>query len=160
MQRELTEVREQLTDLKKSSAEIQWQNFIDLLTNLQSDWAQINVDNDFLTWLDGVDDFAGVPRQVLLDRAKDARDAARVARFFATWKEGHQHKATTSRSAQESHVVPDSSSRTVVPSGKQFISRGQIQTFYADWRGGRIPEAEAIVMEAEINAAVAEGRVR
>jgi hypothetical protein len=124
------------------------------------DWAQVNVNTEFLTWLDGIDDLAGIPRQALLDRAKDARDAARVARFFATWKEGHQDKATNSRNALESHVVPDSSSRTVVPNGKPVFTRGQIQGFYADWRAGRITDEDAIVMEAEIDAAAREGRVR
>jgi len=159
-QREMSEFRNELTDLKKTATEVQWQNFIDLLTNIVPDWAQINVNNDFLSWLDGVDEFSGAPRQVLLDRAKDARDAQRVARFFTGWKQANQNKATSSQNALEPHVVPDSSSRTVTPPGKQSITRGQIAAFYSDWRAGRIDDARAIVIEAEINAATAEGRVR
>jgi hypothetical protein len=159
MQRELNEVRGELTNLKKSATEIQWQNFIDLLTNLCSDWTQINVNADFLAWLDGVDDLSGVPRQVLLDRAKDAHDAPRVARFFNGWKESIQTKATTSRNALESHVVPDSSSRTVIPEGKQRLHPDRVKAFYAAWRRGEISDADAIVMEAEINAATRENRI-
>jgi len=159
MQRELAETKNELTDLKKSAKEIQWQNFIDLLTSLCGDWAQINVEPAFLDWLDGSDDLSGMTRQMLLDRAKDARDAPRVARFFLSWKEANQTKATDSRLALESHVVPDSSSRTVVPQGKERISRAQIAGFYAAWRRGEISDADAIVTEAEINAAGAEGRI-
>jgi hypothetical protein len=160
VQRQLDEVRTEVTDLRKSAAEIQWQNFVDLLTTMVPDWAQINVNNDFLTWLDGLDDLSGLPRQALLDRAKDARDAQRVARFFTGWKDNHQNAVTNARNALESHVVPDSSSRSVTPAGKQIITRAQIHAFYSDWRAGRIDDARAILTEAEINAAAAEGRVR
>jgi hypothetical protein len=160
MQRELDATRTELTDLKKSAGEIQWQNFIDLVSSLCPDWAQINVNPDFLSWLDGVDDFTGLPRQSLLDRAKDARDAPRVARFFQTWKQANQNRATDSRNALESQVVPDSSSRTVVPSGKQIYSRAQVKRFYDDWRSGRLTDAQAIVIEAELDAASREGRIR
>jgi hypothetical protein len=158
--REVADIRSELTDLKKSAGEIQWQNFIDLLTSIAPDWAQTNVDVGFLEWLDGVDEFTGVTRQALLDRAKDARDAQRVARFFNGWKEANQNKAATSRNALEAQVVPDSSSRSVVPEGKQILTRGQIAQFYSDVRLGKYSDADVIAMEAEINAAVAEGRVR
>jgi hypothetical protein len=159
MQREINATRTELTDLKKSAGEIQWQNFVDLLTSLCGDWAQINVDTRFLDWLDGVDELSGLPRQALLDRAKDARDAQRVARFFLSWKEANQTKATDARNALETHVVPDSSSRTVLPQGKIRISRAQVAAFYAAWRRGEISDAEAIVTEAEIDAASREGRI-
>jgi hypothetical protein len=160
MQRELTATKDELDSLKKSAGEIQWQNFIDVVTSLCPEWAQINVDQDFLTWLDGVDEFAGVTRQALLDRAKDARDAQRVARFFNGWKEAKQSKATNSRNALESQIVPDSSSRSVPSAGKPFYTRAQVAQFYSDWRAGRFTDAEAIVTEAEINAATVEGRIR
>src|SRR5262252_1449572 len=41
--RELSQVRNEVNDLKKSAAEIQWYNFIDLLTTMVPDWATANV---------------------------------------------------------------------------------------------------------------------
>jgi hypothetical protein len=160
LQRDLAEFRTEITDLKRDAADRAWRNCIDTLTTMVPDWAQINVNADFLSWLDGTDDLSGHTRQELLDRAKDARDAARLARFFTSWKEANQDKATTARNAMEPHVVPDSSSRTVVPAGKRVFSRREISQFYADVRAGRVGDAEAIVIEAEINAAMNEGRIR
>ena len=157
---ELKQVKDDLNDLKKSAAEIQWFNFIDLLTTLVPDWAQINVDARFLQWLTETDDLSGAPRQILLDNAKDARDATRAARFFTQWKAIGQQQAAVSRQAMEQQVVPDSSSRTVVPAGKQIITRPQIRQFYDNVRAGMYTPAEQAAYEAEIDAAMKEGRIR
>ena len=159
-ERELNEVRTELSDLKKSAGDIQWQNFIDLLTSIVPDWSTVNADADFLRWLDEMDTFSGAPRQALLDRARDARDAQRVALFFKTWKDANKTKAASSQGSMAQHAVPDSMARSVAPQGKPFFTRQSIQQFYSDWREGKLTDAVAIAKEAEIQAAVQEGRVR
>ena len=158
-QRDLAQVREELTDLKKSAAEIQWQNFLDLVTQICPEWAQINVNDDFLTWMGGTDELSGMTRQDLLERATRAPPAPRAAPFFQTCKPANQPPPVTSRTAMEQHVVPDSSSRTVVPNGKTFITRSQIKAHYDNVRAGRVSAADEAAIEAEINAATIEGRI-
>lgn len=146
----------------QKTAETAEQQFYKLLTDLVPDWRKINTQNEWLQWLGEVDDIYGVPRQQALDHAFGNSDAHRVAKVFKAFKDAQPPVST---STLDSLITPDGAASvapTAVGTNKPILSQKAITDFYNDLaRGtyaGRQEEADAI--EARINEAVAENRVR
>ena len=146
--------------------------FYDSLDEVK-DWKVINKSEEFDTWLNQTDDFTGYPRRALLTDAYEKLDPVRVKSFYIAFSkefEKTQQSSTDQDVVTKKTVVEDV---TPVPSksktepvdktqAKVKLIRGsEIQQFYQEqikgkWKG-REKEAEA--REAEINKAIAEGRV-
>lgn len=157
---EISELKRQLESVTTTTAKTAELSFFDQLGTLVPDWVVINGDDQFLKWLDEYDEFTGRTRQDLLSEAEQARDATRVARFFAGWKASKTASATNSQRQLESQVAPDSKRASTPPPGKRFFSRREIADFYAAARRGEIGAKEMVAMESEIHAATIEGRIR
>lgn len=56
------------------------------LTQAVPDWEQINVDPNFIAWLNQPDMFSGQTRKTLIDNAYNSGDAARTIAFFRAYK--------------------------------------------------------------------------
>lgn len=141
------------------------QVFLTKLGQAVPDWEQINVDQRFLGWLSEVDPIYGQPRQAALDAASQRFDAQRVANIFLTFKRQLTAVQPPSPSALETQVSPSASAGTPQPQpapNKPVYTQKQLTDFYNDVARGRYRgrEAEATQIEAEINNAIAEGRVR
>jgi hypothetical protein len=130
------------------------------------DWETINVAPAFLAWLAEVDPVYRVPRKAALDRAYNALDSEGVAAVFNAFKATQAPAPTPSApgGSLESQVAPSTAgSAPPAPNPQPFVVTQQlINKFYRDQERGayRGREAEAQRLEAEINRAVAEGRVR
>lgn len=156
-------VEQAVNGVAQSTAETSRQQFYTLLTKLVPDWREVNVDEGWLTWLGQADDVYGVPRQSALDNAFKHLDAQRVANVFTAFKAAQPRTpAPPSLEAQVSPSGAGGSSAPAAPAAKPVVSERAIQAFYKDLALGAYAgrDAEANAIEAQINAAVAEGRVR
>jgi hypothetical protein len=126
--------------------------------------AETNTDPAFLAWLAEVDPIYGIPRKMALDNAADQRDVARTAAIFNAFNatKAPVQQPTSKRNELANQVAPARTRQSAPPEAKQtFVWTAQsIDAFYADLRRGLIPTDEAARLEADLQAAVAEGRVR
>lgn len=131
-------------------------------------WGQLNTDARFLAWLAERDVFSGEVKQVLLTKAFQAGDAARVVGFFKAFQE--DSGGTPTPAARQPAVDPGTlvapgtpkggSGPMEAPGGARVWTQAEIGAFYADVRRGKIPAERKAQIEAEIIKAAAEGRVR
>ena len=185
LREENAQLRQQVEQVGASTGQVQVDRYLSRLRELVPDYETINVDQGFLNWLGEVDPIAGVPRQAFLNTAFEARDPDRTARLFNTFKEqagmAPRQPAPTPPAPQpgvgpqggnggvpaglENQISPGSGSGGGVPQGgdaEQIWTAADIRNFTNDiLRGtykGREGEQEAI--QAAIDSAIAQGRVR
>jgi len=120
----------------------------------------INDDPDFHAWLGEVDDLTGATRQDILSAAEEKRDADRVARFFKAFKKVQENKSAAATASLDSQIAPVASRVEDPPKGKKIWTRAEIADFYAKDRRGELDEKTATAIDAEIQLAVRERRVR
>lgn len=154
-------IEHQLSGVSARTESTLEQQFFATLTNLVPDWEKINSDERWLAWLAEADPVYGAPRQAALESAQRAFDAQRVANVFRAFKATLPQKPSDSLNTQ---VAPNGAAgqALVTPANKPVLSSQFIETFYKDVARGRYVgrEQEAARIEAEINSAAAEGRIR
>jgi hypothetical protein len=138
------------------------QAFFDRLAKLVPNWEEINANQAFLDWLAEEDPVYGQPRQAALNVAQQSLNSDRAANVFKAFM------ATMPQSPKSNPVnkqVSPKAAASSAPTGtdsKPIYTQAQIKAFYDDVaRGlfrGRPQEMQEI--EAKVNAAIAEGRVR
>jgi hypothetical protein len=139
------------------------QQFYATLGGLVPDWEQINTDPRWLQWLGTVDPIYGAPRQAALDAAHQRLDAQRVASVFKAFKAS---LPAGRQDALAQQVAPSGAAGSVpAPAAQQqksVLSAKSVEKFYRDLAQGKYAgrEAEAAKLEAEIDLAAAEGRIR
>lgn len=157
---ELAELRRKLESVQVATVESKEVGFYDKLNSMVPDWMAINDDVEFHAWLGEIDELTGSQRQSILAEAEVKRDADRVARFFKAFKKVQQDKAAVAGSSLDSQVAPETSRVDAPPQGKKIWTRGEIAEFYARDRRGEFSPEQAAAIDAEIQSAVAEKRVR
>lgn len=157
LRRQLENVQEQQTLSAKD-------RFLQKLTTAVPDWTVVNADRGFLQWLGETDPVYGLPRQAGLDNAYQALDVDRMARIFETYKTLAGVPARNRQAELQSQVAPTSSRGSSVPmqdpSQGKIWTQAEISAVYADGRRGHIDAETADRLYKEIDAAVADGRVR
>lgn len=138
------------------------QQFYATLNSIVPDWEQVNQDPRWLNWLGEEDPVYGAPRQAALDHAHKGMDVQRVANVFKAFKAAHPVKT---RSSLDNQVAPNgaSTSAPAAPASKPILSAKFVEKFFNDVARGQVykgREAEVARIEAEINFAAAEGRIR
>ncbi len=137
------------------------QQFYATLGALVPEWERVNQDPRWLSWLGETDPVYGATRQVALDAAHQAYDAQRVANVFRAFTSTLPTKASNSLANQ---VAPNGAAAAAPsgPAAKQILSAKFVEKFYNDMAKGKYNgrEAEAQRIEAEINQAAGEGRIR
>lgn len=139
------------------------QAFFDRLSKLVPDWEQVNTNPGFLDWLREVDPLLGAPRQSALDAAQQQLNAERVANVFKAFQATQPQQQAPKPNPVDKQVSPKAAASTApAPTEKPVISQKQVSDFYNDVARGKYRgrEAEAARIEAVINAAMAEGRIR
>ena len=163
---EINELKAQLGDVSERQVVSDKDRFLFSLGQKVPDWEQLNVDSGFLQWLSEVDPVYGMPRQYALTNAYNEFDVERVAKIFNTFKASVAPKPTDKqpKPSLQSQVAPTRSRATSAPTAtdanQRFWSQPEIEEFYSEWRRGYLDDEEAVRMEKEIHAAIAEGRVR
>lgn len=178
LREENARLREGLVGVEQKQGQTAQQQFWNQFAQLVPDWEQINQDPRFLAWLEKTDPLSGQPRQILLNSAQDALDAQRVAAIFDAFK-GTVNVAPPPTPPQPSTSHPPARSpappevaRQVQPGRSKAVSATQasepatkiwsereISNFYREASLGRYSREEQARIEAEIDLAVAQGRV-
>lgn len=153
----------QLKGVETKTAETSEQQFYTLLTKLVPDWEEVNADPEWKKWCLTKDKTFGVARQEALNRAFGMLDADQVATIFAAYKE-QLPKAPAPPPSLDLQLTPDGAGGAAPPQQpvKPMLSEAAIKAFYRDKARGLYAgqEAQANAIEAQIDLAVAEGRVR
>lgn len=155
---------------------------------LHGRWEQINTSHEFRSWLNVLDEYAGVSRFEMLQHAYASGDAMRTGRFFKRFIAEHTVPPTASVSQTapapapaytgNGHAAPAGSPRLEdfaapgrAAGGGQgsngareprVWSRPEIQAFYRDRQRGKFKgrDEESTRLEQDIIAAAGEGRIQ
>ena len=159
---EVEKLKESVEEMSKAQQRIARTKFFEELGKLAPQWEAQNTDQDFLTWLNGIDVFTGKARQDLFDEAYEQLDAWRVANFFNGFSSEQPPKEPepNPRDALEQQVVPSSNRAVTPPPSKKFWTTAEVARFYDGMRRGDYSEDEAARIEKDIFAAQSEGRFR
>jgi hypothetical protein len=140
------------------------QVFFDKLAVTVPDAEAINADPAWLVWLGTKDAFTGRPYQEALNDARSKLDVTRVTAIFNAFKQVSVQAAVPLASGLEDQINPQGVGSPPTPPAKPpvFLSEKSILDFYNDVGRGLYAgrDAEMNAKEAQINLAVAEGRVR
>lgn len=162
LEQRLAQLEQALRGTTQTVAVTAEQAFFDRLTKLVPDWEAINANQAFLAWLGEIDPILGQPRQVALDAAQQTLNADRAAAVFKTF--AATLPAASKSNNLDKQVSPKGSASAAPPAPAQPVTytQQQVVDFYNAKRRGefRGREKEAAQYEAEINLAIAEGRVR
>ena len=152
--------RERLERIKRDSeneSKISYNKFLDSLKGLVPDYAKLNADSKFLSWIKQPDEYSGLPRVSLLRKAEANRDSYRVADFFKSFKKANAPSI-------EKHITPiGSGGSQPVSKGKDqpVFKKSEIDKFYNDIMKGlyKGKHDEMMAIERSIEQAVAQGRI-
>jgi len=164
--KEIKELKGQLGNVTERQVVSEKDRFLAGLAQQVPDWETLNTDQGFLGWLQEVDPVYGLPKQVALSNAYESGDVARVATIFNAYKGTIAPKAPRAKSGQQElqrQVAPTRTRSGTPPTNsesEQYFTNQDIEQFYTDWRRGVYDDAEAAIMEKQIHAAAAEGRIR
>lgn len=138
-------------------------------------WEQVNVDPQFLDWLENVDTLTGKKYMDLLADAHERADANRVIHIFRLYKPdlGTGTPAATPAppappAPPTGHIDPNSviapatspaAPAPANPPAARVWTMGEVDKLYEDKEKGRITPSEFVKLEREYLTALAEGRV-
>lgn len=169
---ENAELKQKVTGVTTSQAQSAQEIYFTKLASAVSDWEAINVSPGFLEWLGVVDELSGHTRQAHLTNAFESLDVARTAKIFNAYKatlappSNPQPQPPTRQQEVQRQVAPGKSKTPPNPTASDAATKiwtaSEIDEFYRDMRQGhyKTKPQEAARIEAEIDAAVASGRVR
>lgn len=168
LQTRLAKLETLAQDLTKTSGATAEEVFFDRLEAKVPQWETINKDPRFVAWLDEVDPVYREPRRMALNYARQNLDVEAVASIFTVFAKLIQPPAPAAaapRPSLEQQVSPGTgagSPTPTAPPAKPIITQAEITRFFNELAQGRWKgrEQAAAAREAEINLAVAEGRIR
>lgn len=138
------------------------QAFFDRLTKLVPNWEEINANPAFLAWLAEVDPVYGQPRQAALDVAQQFLNSEHAANVFKAFMATQPQAPKPNPVDKQVSPKAAASAAPTATDNKPVFTQAQIKAFYDDVARGlyRGRQQEMQQVEAKINAAIAEGRVR
>lgn len=139
------------------------QQFFERLGELVPNWQELNEDQDFLDWLAQTESMSGRTRQELLNDAASNFDVNRTAQFFKVYQDQSGSGQASKDSSLNKQVSPKRSSKSSSQSntkGKRVWTQQEISQAYQDIARGALKADQAAKLNAELDAAVSEGRVR
>lgn len=184
LEQELRDLKGQLGQVRGSVAEVQTRTIFDVMDEKLPEWRKQNNDPEFLAWLQEPDPFSGAQRQMLLNEAFQAGNAARVLAFFTAYR--NEQTVVTPSAQPPSHTssvgaaTPPNGAGKVpletlaapgrgkpgatasAQAGERFFTHKEVTEFYRDVTRGayRGRDAERFQMERDIIAAANAGRIR
>lgn len=162
LEQRLAQLEQALRGTTQTVAVTAEQAFFDRLTKLVPDWETINANQAFLAWLGEIDPILGQPRQVALDAAQQTLNADRAAAVFKAFAPTSQAAPKANNLDKQVSPKGSASAAPAAPAQPVVYTQQQVVDFYNAKRRGeyRGREKEVAQFEAEINLAIAEGRVR
>ncbi len=168
LEQENEQLKQTVTGVSTTQAQTTQEMYFAKLTSAVADWQAINVDPKFLEWLGEIDEISGVSRQAHLNHAFENLDVDRTAKLFNAYKKTLPPAPAPAPAKNEvqRQVAPGKSKASPGPTAASAETRiwaqSEISDFYRDFATGkyRTNPQEAARIEAEIDAAVATGRVK
>jgi hypothetical protein len=159
----LGQVETRLEGTSQSVAVSAEDNFFSKLAAQVPEWEKINANPAFLAWLSESDPVYGVPRQRVMDNAREQLDIGRIVNVFRAFAPATT-VAPLVKDPVDRQVSPKAGASTAPQAApaKGTFTEKEITAFYNDVSKGRFRgrEAEAAAIEQSVNDAIAEGRVR
>lgn len=166
LEQRLTQVERTQAGQSSTIAATAEEVFESRLTASVPTWREVNVQQAFLDWLAEVDPIAGTQRQAALNAAHQSLDAGRVSAIFGEFLKTQVRPAAAQvPTAVAKQVAPSTAAPAApqaAPAQKPVVTQAQVAQFYQDLASGRYRgnEVQARALEAAIDQAMAEGRVR
>lgn len=166
LESQVAELKAQLGQVQSGVAQTQQLGFFETLTRDHPDWAVVNEDETFHKWLSEIDPLSGEQRQALLANAQKAKKGERASAIFTEFKRTRDSWVSRSNqllSEQEAPAAGAANNGQVQDlSAGRIYTRAEVNDFYAKVRSGqiRMGSKEQIDTEAEIQRALAQGRIR
>lgn len=161
---ELRALRQEILETKQSVAKSAEERFVETLNSVPN-WRVINNSPAFSEWLEQPEGLSGYSRRSFLDQAVSKLDGPTVVRYLRAFIEDEQSKNAGKKPGNPA-PPRGTGSPGAGPGGnpgnnKRKISTAFIDRFYQDLAAGKYrgKEQEAAKLDAEINAALAEGRI-
>lgn len=161
---EMELIKAEMQRLREGQQDLSFERFKKDLDRHADGWQDLNTNEEFNLWLDGMDMASGMQRRQLFDTAVARADVERTAYFFNTFGQQTQsweeQKPKSKVPPAEHYMAPQQSKAQQTPQGKKVWSSGEVAKFYDDVRRGRLDDAAAARIEQDIIAAQREGRYR
>lgn len=157
--------QEKIRSLKKEQEDVDHEEFSGLkvkLAKLVPDWEEIDVDPNFLTFLDELDEVELVPRKELFSSAVQSRRAKNVATFYNEFKSQRPLKKDDILSKKITPVGNGGAPmNTEKDNNKKTYTIEEYNKFMDDYTKGRYrgKEKEAKLIESKFDKAFLEGRI-
>lgn len=163
-QARLAKLEAELAELRSGVSTSRQLGFLETLARDHADWPEINKDPAFHVWLAESDPLSGRTRQQLLDEAQDSQDGKRAVAIFAAFKRARDSWTADSSSALSEQAVPGNAVAHTEPQtdpsqGRQW-TRKEVSDFYDGVRRNQYSAEKASAIEAEIQRAIQEGRIK
>lgn len=160
----LAKLEAEIADLRSGVSTSRQLGFLETLTRDHADWPEINKDPAFHVWLAESDPLSGYSRQQLLDAAQDSQDGKRASAIFAAFKRARDSWTAESQSALSELAVPgNTAAATATPDTStqgRIWMRKEVSDFYDAVRRRQYSAEQAQAIEAEIQRAIIEGRIK
>lgn len=165
LQAENAELRKQLGGVAEKQGHVDRRTYFAELAAAVPDYEKLNTDQGFLAWLAELDPVSGLNRQTFLTAAYENLDAQRTAAVFSTYKQTLAKQPVNAAAQELQRQVAPGTSRASTPTtqatgAEKIWSLAEIERFYVDVSKGKYVRDEATRIEAEIDAAVAAGRLK
>lgn len=161
MQQTIDELRSNINGVSNTQTQTAEQIFWAAVDAKVPDFDAVNVNPEFVTWLQEIDPGTGLTRKQLLVDAHEKLDAGRVIYFFTTWKA--LKGASDTPPPKDPPTLPDraGSGKPRSPDETPSFTRAQIAEFYNARRRGDYKgrEEEAARIEKDIFAAQSAGTI-
>ena len=126
---DIMQLKNQIGNVAHSATRSGENIFYSQIDDLVPDWQTINNDPNWLEWLREIDPLTGRSRQQLLDEARNAFNANRVANFFNAFKSSGGASNQSSSQSEPERKAPT-------------ITKAQYNKAVKDAQTGRITEEE------------------
>lgn len=120
------------------------------LAELEPEYEDINARPEWLAWLAQPDEQTGLVRQDILDRHRQARNAAGVAKVFHAFKGGSKPRPTPPVSAPRGAAPAEATQAPSAATAKGYPTREEIRDFYKRSATGKVKQAEREEFEARL----------
>lgn len=157
---EIQMLKDQLKSIQNKSVQTDEQAFYQALGAAVPDWSSVNDDPEFHAWLGEYDELTGYQRQEILAQAESRKDAARVIRFFDTFKKSQAKTKVATENSLANQVAPVTNKVDAPPSSKRIWTREEMADFYARDRRNEFTNEQSAAIDKEIQAAIRERRIR
>lgn len=150
VEREITPIREQQEREKAQTVEERKRAFTDKLEEQIPDYAEIDVSEDWLSWLAQEDEATGLVRQNILDSHIRVLDAGKVARVFKEFLKSKAPKLQPPIVGKGNGAGPSGEAPPVAPTALKPPTDAETRDFYKRAALGRVKDAERVEFEARM----------